>query len=162
MDRDGNNLHHRGRTAWEYGYYYGSQNWCIRNSTNSMFKVPTANAGKCKEAYDGSLEREVANAPQEIKEICGADVQCLIEGLAGDIEDSVEAKRELEENYGGLEFEPSVEDPDIVEENEVFEENSNTIGGPFNDAKEEKKEVKVTVNEEDVQKAEVAQTDPGR
>ena len=141
MDKDGTDLQHKGDTEWEHGYKYGTQNWCLRDKSASLFDTPMADASLCDEEYDDSLEQEVAKAPDDIKAISGADVRCLIEGTAGGIEDSMDSETELEENYGGVDFEPSMEDPDVEEENEVFEQNSNVVGGPSDEENQTEDEV---------------------
>jgi len=125
MDADGTNLNwvNLGKTEWEDGYNYGTQNWCIRGQGVSLFKDPMdPSLGSCDEPYDDTLANSVANAPDDIKEICGVDINCLIESMAGDIEDGVDSVRELEENFGGLDTTPKPTDTDVEEEDEVFEQ----------------------------------------
>lgn len=66
-------------------YNYCTENWCIRDATESLFSYETGKTfddyENCDGSYDASLETDVANAPQCLKDFCDFDTGCIIDGL---------------------------------------------------------------------------------
>lgn len=127
MDPQGNNLDHQDKVDWAQGFNYGTKTWCCKEEADSLFGSPMKCNPKecCDEEYNDDLERAVMGAPEELRSVCGFDLDCLTDGTAGGISDSTDTVRELKEVYG-VEVSPEEKetDPDTEEEDEVFEETS--------------------------------------
>jgi von Willebrand factor type D domain/Fibrinogen beta and gamma chains, C-terminal globular domain len=71
---------------FQSSYDYCKTNWCVNNASASLFTYLTDESfesfNKCDEEYDSTLETELANPPQCLIDICGSDLQCLIDGIA--------------------------------------------------------------------------------
>lgn len=77
-------------------YNYCTQQWCNRDSAYSLFtyRQPETfySIRQCDSGYDAAMETAIANAPQEILDICGREnVPCLVDGVCGTLSDAVAA-----------------------------------------------------------------------
>ena len=69
-------------------YTYCTQNWCMEDEQSSIFTYESSEFGfsffsKCDAMYDGSIEDALADAPSELKALCGDKMECLIDGIGG-------------------------------------------------------------------------------
>jgi len=82
---------------FEPAYQYCTENWCIRNETESLFTYNLdqgfENYSNCDAAYNSDIEDAVADAPEELISICAGDITCIIDGVAGNV---VDAENDLE------------------------------------------------------------------
>jgi hypothetical protein len=66
-------------------YNYCTENWCIRDATESLFSYEAGktvqNFENCDGSYVASLETDVENAPQCLKDFCDLDTDSIIDGL---------------------------------------------------------------------------------
>eukprot|EP00934_Nitzschia_sp_Nitz4_P002638 Nitzschia sp. Nitz4//scaffold98_size77359//56502//58924//NITZ4_005554-RA/size77359-augustus-gene-0.60-mRNA-1//-1//CDS//3329560775//2628//frame0 len=76
--------------AFEEAHEYCSQQWCLRDSSSSLFSYETnqtfADFQDCDFPYDSSIETAVENASDEIVSICGNDPACLVDGVTLGVE----------------------------------------------------------------------------
>ena len=76
-------------------YDYCTTNWCIQNEAESAFTYRAgetfSDISKCNEPYKGDIEHRVANPPQNLVDICGDSIPCLVDGLCGDETDAANA-----------------------------------------------------------------------
>lgn len=122
MDRVGVSLTHRGNTYWKAAYHYCTSNWCITDPVNSLFETPI-DGEHCHEPYDKTLESNVMSAPPELFSICEGNIECLVDGILGDISDSTDSLAEqlfLSQHEESPEEE--VDDPDPMEQDRIFEQ----------------------------------------
>lgn len=94
-----------GKTASERmlvdAYDYCSQNWCIRNETESLF---TYEAGtrfntffRCDDRYE---EVDFTRASDELQQLCGDNVECLVDGIVFG-EDLARVTLEVQQDLSG-------------------------------------------------------------
>jgi len=79
-------------------YNYCTQNWCVQDSSESLFVYGTdesfENINKCDEPFSSELEDAVAeivadsSVNPDLSNICQGNLVCLVDGLCGDIEDA--------------------------------------------------------------------------
>lgn len=73
-------------------YNYCVDNWCIKNESESIFTHidPTSfeTVNKCDEDFADDLEDAVADASDAVKNLCGGDVFCIVDGVCGNLEDA--------------------------------------------------------------------------
>jgi len=121
MDSNGVDLGHKSILEWKDAYDYCTQNWCIKDKADSLFVTPI-DTNYCNEPYDETLELQVKNSPQELVDLCGGDIACLIEGTAGDISDSTESIAE-QRAMVSVEAIPEIDanDPGVEDQDKVFE-----------------------------------------
>lgn len=66
-------------------YDYCTTHWCMRNESESLFTYESgrsfADFENCDGVYDETLDSRVANAPQFLRDLCGDDIGCIIDGL---------------------------------------------------------------------------------
>lgn len=79
-------------------YQYCVNNWCIQNSTESLFTYTSdesfSSIYACDKNYTDDIESAVSNPSEELSEICGANVFCLVDGFCGDLNDAANALRD--------------------------------------------------------------------
>lgn len=122
MDRDGISLNHRGNIFWDAAHHYCASNWCIKDPANSLFEIPVL-GHYCHEPYDSSLENDVMDVSPDIFAICDGNMECLVEGTAGDISDSVDSLAEqLLLSQHEVFLEEGEDDPDPMDHDRVFEQ----------------------------------------
>lgn len=118
MDQSGNTLQvprdEHGK-LFKPAYDYCTSNWCIRSETESLFTHSETlrfdDLNKCDTPY--GTAPDLSSASDELKTICGSDTACLIDGIAGGVEDAenaleAQSKIEQEMSVGGVKFDPSV------------------------------------------------------
>ena len=95
MDRAGNVIaipSNPDDLLFEPAYNYCTSNWCIDNEQESLFAYPTGKAFSdykgCDVAYNNAIETALQNTDQSIKDLCGDDVGCLVDGTLGGVEDA--------------------------------------------------------------------------
>ena len=75
-------------------YEYCTSNWCINDEEDSIFTYGAGESfgdiNRCNLPYISKIETQVANPPQELVDICGSSVACLVDGLCGDTTDAAE------------------------------------------------------------------------
>ncbi|KAL3918878.1 MAG: hypothetical protein SGILL_004036 [Bacillariaceae sp.] len=87
MDPTGNPLEipedHR-QLRFGPAYEYSTENWCLATASESLFTYEPGtdfyDYALCGNAYDPTLENLVLNPPQDILDLCGDDLGCLIDG----------------------------------------------------------------------------------
>lgn len=137
MDRTGKDLEHGGNTPWQFGYDHCTKNWCIDDNNDNNFLKP-GNPEDCKIPYDPTIENEVKNAPKALRDVCGTNTACLIDGAVGSVEDSADSVKEKEEL--------KVNDPVVTEESqeeteeEVLKEEANQKNAEQDECETDKKE----------------------
>jgi len=76
-------------------YNYCVENWCIKDSANSIFTYRPGESfddiNKCDADYSDDIELSVADPPQELLDVCGSSIACIVDGLCGDITDARKA-----------------------------------------------------------------------
>ena len=68
----------------------------MQNEADSIFShdgEPFSVINRCGEPYVNEVESQLANPPQNLVEVCGDNVVCLIDGLCGDETDAANALR---------------------------------------------------------------------
>ena len=74
------------------GYNYCREEWCVRSVSDSLFTYDVDESFAlyfdCDAEYETGLEDAVENAPPELKNICGENVKCIIDGLVGTTSDA--------------------------------------------------------------------------
>lgn len=98
-------------------YNYCTMNWCIRNTANSLFTYEDNEShstfDKCSIPY-GSEPDFNNSAPSNVRNLCGTNIQCLIDGTVGGITDAqrcLQAQAQAEEvtnEMAVFKFEPSL------------------------------------------------------
>ena len=77
---------------FQASYDYCRTEWCIRESFYSLFTYSNSTSFnsyfKCNTPYEPALENAVNDASPELSNLCGTDVQCLIDGTAGSMMDA--------------------------------------------------------------------------
>jgi hypothetical protein len=86
----------------EPAYQNCTKNWCVRNHVISLFAYELGLSHKTYFNYDApySADVEIDTTSKEIVDICGTDMQCLLEGQVGGIElaqDLFDAKKQFED-----------------------------------------------------------------
>lgn len=75
---------------FETAYDYCTTNWCISEESQTIFTFENGitfdNYNFCDIPYGNSPD--FADASEELRELCGSDVACLVDGLVGDIDDA--------------------------------------------------------------------------
>lgn len=71
---------------YQSAYDYCTTTWCVRNATESLFtynKDSSFSDFACDSSrtYDPSTQNAVQNAPQCLRDICGENQECLIDGI---------------------------------------------------------------------------------
>lgn len=124
MNATGHDLVHNNKIYWEDAYNYSTKNWCIPNSEDSLFASGYIN-GQCNLPYDPYLENKVKGASPELQEICEGNPECLVEGSAGEINDSTDSMvvvRDLQEKEVYPVEDPLTwKEPDPEEEDKIIE-----------------------------------------
>lgn len=97
-------------------YDYCTQNWCIRNSSSSIFTYEPETAfstfSGCNIPY--SNPPDLGSASPQLVQLCGDETACLIDGIVGDIDDARTALSSLQEadmtfnRASPISFEPPV------------------------------------------------------
>ena len=76
-------------------FNYCVENWCVRKEVDSIFSYRQdesfSSIYQCETAYDNSIESALDNVSGELKDLCGADLRCVIDGLCGTIIDARQA-----------------------------------------------------------------------
>lgn len=79
-------------TLFSAAYNYCVDNWCIKTESQSIFAHidPTSfdSVNKCDEDFADDLEDAVANASDAVKNLCGGDLFCVVDGVCGNLEDA--------------------------------------------------------------------------
>jgi len=77
---------------YQNAYDYCTTNWCIRNSSDSLFNYSRTgtfdNISACDDPYAGTMQNAVAGASQALTAVCGTNLSCLVDGVCGDINDA--------------------------------------------------------------------------
>ncbi|CAJ1959938.1 unnamed protein product [Cylindrotheca closterium] len=83
-------------------YAYGTTEWCIRQVSQSLFSYTEENDfgfySGCDDPYPGVVDTSTAS--QELRELCGADEACLVEGIEFGLE-AAQQLLETEVELGG-------------------------------------------------------------
>lgn len=97
-------------------YNYCTQNWCIRNASESLFVYEQGlnhtSFDLCGVPFGSPID--LNSASPELVALCGEDRACLVDGLVGDIDDaasSLQAQAEADtrsSRVAALKFEPAV------------------------------------------------------
>ena len=94
-------------------YNYCTANWCIRDEYKSAFTYGTGESfssiSKCNEPYIDDIESQVANPPQNMLDICGNSIACLVDGLCGSTADA----REALSNEGNIRWDQEEHNPQV-------------------------------------------------
>lgn len=74
-------------------YDYCTSNWCLRNESESLFtyngQSNFASHSNCDLPYNTDIEDAIANAPDELIDVCAGDITCIIDGVAsGEVKDA--------------------------------------------------------------------------
>lgn len=82
-------------------YSYCVENWCISDASNSLFTYGSdesfAEISKCGVPFSSEVEDAVLNIVensslnQDLSDVCGDSLVCLVDGVCGSITDAVEA-----------------------------------------------------------------------
>lgn len=85
MTRDGTVLEIGSDLLFREAYEYCTENWCLPDPSDSLFSFypegTSAEDFNCRGIpYDDSIETAVADPPQCLIDICGDDMQCVIDG----------------------------------------------------------------------------------
>jgi len=101
-----------GQVAYEYCTMY----WCLRDPTDSLFTYEEMASfeffSNCDQDYIGGVDLDMAS--QELRDLCGNDIACLIDGILGDLADAqqtLDAQAVVDEDRAQLspfQFDPSV------------------------------------------------------
>ena len=104
-------------TKWEEAFNYCKGNWCIEDENQNRFH----NKFTCDYEYDPTLENLIKNLDQTspLYGICGSDLECIMDGLAGGLEVAAQTERQQSEMNN---TETLVETPEEPEEEKVEEE----------------------------------------
>lgn len=117
MKTDGTPIIISGSTdlIYEEAYNYCTDNWCINQQTDSLLTFSNGSTfsdfNQCNVPYGG--RPDFSSASEALINLCGTDVACLIDGLAGDLSDAqnaLEVQAEIENEVGtssAFRFEPS-------------------------------------------------------
>ena len=74
MTPQGSPVSVQGDKRFEPAYEYCTQNWCIRNETDSLFSYSEdkkfSDISKCDAPYNKAIEEAVANASEELISLC--------------------------------------------------------------------------------------------
>lgn len=74
------------------GYDYCRIEWCLRNVTDSLFTYSQGESFamyfECDAPYSAQLENAIKAAPQELVQVCGNYIECLIDGSSGTVVDA--------------------------------------------------------------------------
>jgi hypothetical protein len=77
---------------YQGGYDFCRNEWCLRNASDSLFKYSTgesfATYFECNAPYRSDVEVSVTAASPAVRQLCGTDIQCLIDGAVGNITDA--------------------------------------------------------------------------
>ncbi len=77
---------------YQGSYDYCRTEWCIRSADDSLFTYTDGTSFalyfECDIPYESSLKDVVAGASSALRNICGSNVQCIIDGIAGSVMDA--------------------------------------------------------------------------
>jgi hypothetical protein len=72
---------------YQGGYEYCRTEWCIQNATESLFTYGSGTSFTtyfdCNATYQSGIKNSVANASLALRNLCGNNVQCIIDGVVG-------------------------------------------------------------------------------
>jgi len=84
---------------WSDVHEYCTTVWCVSGEQDSLFQVPTTLDHCDASPYQGVVEEAIENTIEEVKELCGDDIPCLVDGEAGGLdaaEQTLQDERDLE------------------------------------------------------------------
>lgn len=75
---------------FQLAYDYCTRHWCIRSVSDSLFTYEAGTTFSDFNLCDVKFGKEpdFTKASEELRELCGEDTACLVDGLAGDIADA--------------------------------------------------------------------------
>ena len=77
---------------FEPAYKYCTENWCVDQESDSLFAYTDGKTFQdyynCDAPYNTGIEDAVANAPPELITMCAGDITCIIDGVAGSVNDA--------------------------------------------------------------------------
>ena len=78
---------------FEKAYNYCTANWCVKTAADSLFTYERGSShstfSKCNQPY--GTQPDFSSAPQALRNLCGNDAACLVDGLAGNVDDAENA-----------------------------------------------------------------------
>lgn len=121
--------------AFGEAYEYCVTNWCVTDSTETMFYYEKNNNKNfeyyngCTSKYDGTTEALYDNVSKEIEKTCDGEIDCIVESLVGGKE---EAKDLAETNGGFDDLEDGTKPEDEEELPTVYQGGGAKKRGPNN------------------------------
>ena len=112
MDAQGNAVSSTGKSMYfQDAHNYCTDNWCNNDETKSLFTYTNGASfalyNKCNDAYIPGrrelLETCAKSPPDELVEVCGNNMPCIVDGCSGSLDDarnSLKYEKELMEEKG--------------------------------------------------------------
>lgn len=103
---------------FQAAYTYCTTNWCIRDAESSLFSYfggqSHADFDFCDRSY---AEPDLSSASNELLVLCGGNMECLIDGVVGDVDDASAGRDALVELETRLNFTSDPVDTPMVNVN---------------------------------------------